>query len=51
MYGDFIENYILLALKFLGTDYAFGDTEAFADGQSFTALLAKWVQENWAGEC
>ena len=51
VYGSFIENYILLALRFLGTDYALGDTESFADGQSFTALLAKWVQENWAGEC
>lgn len=51
VYGSFIEKYVLLALKLLGTDYAFGDTEVYADGRSFTALLAQWVQMNWKGEC
>ena len=51
LYGNFIENFILLALKFLGSDYNLGDTEPYADGQDFTDILSKWVQEKWAGEC
>ena len=51
LYGDFIENFILLALKFLGTDYSLDDTKAYADGQDFTDILKNWVQEKWAGEC
>ena len=51
LYGSFIENFILLALKFLGTDYSVGDTEAYADGEDFTDILTKWVREKWAGEC
>lgn len=47
IYGDFIEDYVLLALRFLGIDYSLSDTETCADGQSLTALIAKWVQENW----
>lgn len=51
LYGDFIENFVLLALRFLGTDYSTGDTDAYADGQDFTDILTKWVNEKWAGEC
>ena len=51
LYGTFIEDFILLALKFLGTDYSIDDTEAYADGQDFTDILKNWVQEKWAGEC
>ena len=47
VYVDFIEQYILLALKFLGTDYSTADTAVYMEGQSLTDLIGKWVKENW----
>ncbi|CAD6565352.1 MAG: hypothetical protein ASARMPREDX12_009236 [Alectoria sarmentosa] len=47
VYVDFIENYILLALKFLGTDYAQRDTDVYMEGKEMTGLIAEWVQEHW----
>ena len=49
VYVDFIESYILLALKFLGTDYAERDTDVYMEGRDMTGLIAEWVQEHW--EC
>lgn len=49
VYVDFIESYILLALKFLGTDYAERDTNVYMKGRDMTGLIAEWVQEHW--EC
>ena len=49
VYMDFIESYMLLALKFLGTDYAEGDTDVYVRGRDMTGLIAQWVQEHW--EC
>ena len=49
VYVDFIESYILLALKFLGTDYAERDTDVYMEGRDMTGLIAQWVQEHW--EC
>ena len=49
VYMDFIESYMLLALKFLGTDYAEGDTDVYVRGRDMTDLIAQWVQEHW--EC
>lgn len=47
VYVDFIESYILLALKFLGTDYAERDTKVYMDGRDMTGLIAEWVHEHW----
>lgn len=47
VYVDFIESYILLALKFLGTDYAERDTDVYMDGRDMTGLIAEWVHEHW----
>ena len=49
IYVDFIESYVLLALKFLGTDYGIGDTEVYMEGKNLTGVIAEWVVENW--EC
>lgn len=51
VYNEFIEPYILLALKFLGTGFEVGDTEVFMEGVGMTAVIEEWVQENWGGEC
>ncbi|KAL8934139.1 MAG: hypothetical protein Q9216_006051 [Gyalolechia sp. 2 TL-2023] len=51
VYVDFIESYVLLALKFLGTDYAEKDTEVYMKGKSLTGLISEWVEGNWEGDC
>ena len=47
VYVDFIERYILFALKFLGTDYEEADTAVYMEGQSLTDVIGQWVQRNW----
>ncbi|KAL8799340.1 MAG: hypothetical protein Q9200_007563 [Gallowayella weberi] len=51
VYIDFIERYVLLALKFLGTGYELGDTEPYMRGRSLTRLISEWVEGNWMGDC
>ena len=53
VYGDFIEPWILLGLKFLGTRYEIGDTEAYMKGISLTEAISNWVllSEMWHGDC
>lgn len=48
---DFVQPYILSALKFLGTDYKKEDTETYIEGGEITTLITTWVTENWKGEC
>ncbi len=50
IYVDFIEKYILLALKFLGTDYEQEDTEIYMQGKTLTAVVGDWVAEHWGCE-
>lgn len=47
VYVDFIEPYILLALRFLGTDYAERDTDVYMGGRDMTGLIAEWVHGHW----
>ncbi|KAL8694200.1 MAG: hypothetical protein Q9218_001087 [Villophora microphyllina] len=47
VYGDFIERYILLALKFLGQGYEEWDTEVYMEGRSLTEVISGWVEGNW----
>ncbi|KAL9604365.1 MAG: hypothetical protein Q9219_000553 [cf. Caloplaca sp. 3 TL-2023] len=51
VYVDFIERYVLLALKFLGTDYGERDTGVYMEGKSMTRVISEWVEKNWKGEC
>ena len=50
VYNEFIQRYILLALKFLGTDYSEADTSAYMDGKSLTQAIGTWVKNNWSCE-
>ena len=47
IYVDFIESYILLALKFLGTDYEEKDTDIYMAGWDMTRVIAEWVKGHW----
>jgi 2',3'-cyclic-nucleotide 2'-phosphodiesterase (5'-nucleotidase family) len=43
---DFIQPWVLLALKFSGGDYTAEDVALYKNG-SFTDLMAGWIKENW----
>lgn len=47
---DFIQPWIIPALKFAGADYSDGDVEEYMEG-TFTYKMAQWISENWKGNC
>lgn len=49
IYNEFLEPWVILALKFLGQSYDKKDTLSFMDGKSLTDIIADWVEEHW--EC
>lgn len=51
VFNEFIQPYLLLALRFLGEVYADDDTKGYMEGKSFTNLLAKWIGDNWEKDC
>ncbi|MCJ1316917.1 hypothetical protein MMC15_002238 [Xylographa vitiligo] len=51
VYLEFIQPWVLLALKFLGGEYESVDTEDYLEGVDFTTMIAQWVKENWVGDC
>ena len=50
VYNEFLQKYILLALKFLGTDYDDASTAPYIEDKSMTTILGEWVKENWKCE-
>ncbi len=48
---EFIQPWVLIALKFLGLEYSLSDTGAFMEGHDFTTMIAGWVERNWKGNC
>ncbi|KAF2458000.1 Metallo-dependent phosphatase-like protein [Lineolata rhizophorae] len=50
VYNEFIEGYVVLALKYLGVQVEAADAVPWADGKSLTAVIAEWVGENWGVE-
>ncbi|OAA48974.1 Ser/Thr protein phosphatase family [Beauveria brongniartii RCEF 3172] len=47
---DFVQPWIVVALKFSGGTQGAGDVQKYMDG-TFTYKLAEWIQENWKGDC
>jgi len=47
VYNEFIEPWLLLALKYLGERYERGDAGVYLN-KTFTDIITEWVQENWA---
>jgi hypothetical protein len=47
---DFIQPWIVLALKFSGGDYGDGDVKEYMSG-TFTDKLTRWIQDNWDSDC
>ncbi len=48
---EFMEPWIILALKFLGDDLDTREIDDYATGRSFTSMIATWVQEHWDKVC
>ncbi|KAL9125072.1 MAG: hypothetical protein Q9217_005666 [Psora testacea] len=47
VYNSFIEPYVLVTLKFLGTDYEAKNTAPYMEGKSMTWIIGEWVREHW----
>lgn len=50
VFTDFITPWVLMALKFSGGDYNETSVQLW-DEAAFTDMVAKWVKENWKGNC
>ena len=51
IFSDFIQPWVLLALKFLGGEYEEEDTRPYLESNDFTTMIATWIQRNWNGDC
>jgi hypothetical protein len=47
---DFIQPWIIPALKFSGGDYSDEDVKDYMEG-TFTYKMSQWISENWKGDC
>ncbi|KAM3508130.1 hypothetical protein MY11210_006855 [Beauveria gryllotalpidicola] len=47
---DFVQPWIVIALKFSGGTQGAEDVEKYMDG-TFTYKLSEWIRENWKGDC
>lgn len=48
---DFVQPWIVIALRFLGQKVEEADVETYLEGKGFTTMIEEWVQENWPGDC
>ena len=51
VYLQFIEPWMVLALRFLGAEYTAEDVKPYMEGKGFTEMIREWVEENWEGDC
>ena len=49
VYNEFIQDWVLLALRYLGINYGAENTRTALEGTTFTDVISNWVEENW--EC
>jgi hypothetical protein len=51
VFNEFIQAYVLLALRFLGLEYSDHDVYEYMEGVAFTEVLADWISKNWPSKC
>jgi Calcineurin-like phosphoesterase len=51
VYLDFVEPWILLALRSFGQQYSSGDTSPYIKDHTMSELLEGWVKEHWLSDC
>jgi 2',3'-cyclic-nucleotide 2'-phosphodiesterase (5'-nucleotidase family) len=49
VYNEFIQDWVLLALRYLGINYGEENTRTALEGTTFTDVISRWVERNW--EC
>lgn len=49
VYNEFIQNWVLLALRYLGEKREVKDTAPALDGKTLTDVISGWIHDNW--EC
>jgi hypothetical protein len=47
---DFIQPWVLMALRFAGATYTAENVTSYTDA-SFTDLMAVWIKEHWTQDC
>ncbi|KAK3067840.1 hypothetical protein LTR53_015043, partial [Teratosphaeriaceae sp. CCFEE 6253] len=47
VYNEFIQAWVLLALRYLGQEFAANETAVAVAGRTMTDVLRGWVEENW----
>ncbi|KAK4570542.1 hypothetical protein LTR86_002623 [Recurvomyces mirabilis] len=47
VYNEFIQDWVLLALRYLGQKYEKGQTESALRGKTMTSVIEKWVGGHW----
>ena len=47
VYNEFIEPWVITALRFIGAEYDEEDTTSYARGKTVTEVISDWVSENW----
>ncbi|KAK3395512.1 Metallo-dependent phosphatase-like protein [Sordaria brevicollis] len=50
VFFDFIQPWVMVALKISGGDYTNDDVKSYVDG-TFTELMAGWIKKNWPADC
>lgn len=50
VYNEFVQDWVLLALRYLGTKYDKKDTESTLDGKTMTDVISDWVGKHWKCE-
>ncbi|CAG8952981.1 hypothetical protein HYFRA_00003171 [Hymenoscyphus fraxineus] len=50
VFVDFIQPWILLALKYSGADYGVEDVDLYTQ-ETLTELMAGWIEKNWGKDC
>ncbi|KAI9770015.1 MAG: hypothetical protein M1840_003726 [Geoglossum simile] len=48
---DFIEPYVLLALRYLGQEYSSKHVQSYMGETTLSAVITQWVERNWDHEC
>ncbi|KAK0662794.1 Uncharacterized protein DIS24_g1582 [Lasiodiplodia hormozganensis] len=49
VFNEFLQPWILVALRYLGQEYNVSDTHPYMEGRSFTSIITDWVGAHW--EC
>ncbi|KAF2209590.1 hypothetical protein CERZMDRAFT_46913 [Cercospora zeae-maydis SCOH1-5] len=50
LYNEFIENFVLLALRYLGEKREAQDSSRAVDGKRLTDVISEWIQDHWKCE-